>query len=455
MAEGIFYDAIVIGAGIAGLTAARDLALDGYEVLVLEARDRIGGRVHTSPKLGVPLDLGASWIHGVEHNPITRLAQRYRMETLRTNIPSIAPSRYQSIDLYDQNGKRVSRKELIRISNLMADFIDFIVSKQKEKNDHSLQFIEERFVAENKLSLDDKLIMSYVARTYLELEYAGDSEELSLLEFNRGVKLAGHDRIFAQGYAELADYLAQDLKILLEHEVKQIDYSGEKIEVFTTKGVFHSAYAIVTVSLGVLNSGNIVFYPHLPKAKRRAISQLKMGVLDKVYLKFDKAFWNPEKEIIGYINPDENSGWVEFMNFQKLLNEPILLALSAGSPAIDIEQKTDKEIIQDVMKILRKIFGKEIPECQDALITRWYNDPYSYGSYTYMPVNLKPLVRRTLALPVDNKLFFAGEATTSYFPSTVHGAFLSGIRASYELMIADITEDSLYAERETGPVKPL
>ena len=114
-------EVIVIGAGIAGLTAARDLGIDGYDVVVLEARDRIGGRIWTSQELGVPADLGASWIHGFENNPIARLARRHSIDILRTDISSVTPARYRSVALYDEDGRRLSGAETVAISEMMAD----------------------------------------------------------------------------------------------------------------------------------------------------------------------------------------------------------------------------------------------------------------------------------------------------------------------------------------------
>ena len=125
-------EVLVIGAGIAGLTAARDLAVDGYDVAILEARERIGGRIWTSHELGLPADLGASWIHGFEDNPIARLARRHAIAIVRTNISSVTPARYRSIVLYDEDGRRLSSGETAEMSEMMADYLDFVAAKQKE-----------------------------------------------------------------------------------------------------------------------------------------------------------------------------------------------------------------------------------------------------------------------------------------------------------------------------------
>jgi phytoene dehydrogenase-like protein len=102
---------VVIGAGIAELTAARDLAVDGYDVAILDARERTGGRIWTSQELGLPTDLGASWIQGFEDNPIARLARRRAIAIVRTNISSVTPARYRSMVIYDEDGRRLSDGE--------------------------------------------------------------------------------------------------------------------------------------------------------------------------------------------------------------------------------------------------------------------------------------------------------------------------------------------------------
>ena len=192
-------EVIVIGAGIAGLAAARDLSIDGYDVLVLEARNRIGGRIWTSRDLGVPADLGASWIHGFEDNPISRLAKRHGIEILRTDISSVSPARYRSVALYDEDGHRLSGQETVEISEMMADYLDFIALKQTEGREMSLLAVEEEFAATQNFNPGERRRLNFIARTYLEHEWAGPRSEVSLLEYDKALNFAGHDRVFPRG----------------------------------------------------------------------------------------------------------------------------------------------------------------------------------------------------------------------------------------------------------------
>src|SRR5262245_56933256 len=146
----------VIGAGIAGLTAARDLAVDGYDVAILEARERIGGRIWTSDELGLPADLGASWIHGFEDNPIARLARRHAIPIVRTNISSVTPARYRWMVLYDEDGHRLSSSETAEMSEMMADYLDFVAAKQKEGHESSMLAVEDMFAASQSYDADQR-----------------------------------------------------------------------------------------------------------------------------------------------------------------------------------------------------------------------------------------------------------------------------------------------------------
>src|SRR4029453_10765598 len=175
-------EVLVIGAGIAGLTAARDLAVDGYDVAILEARERMGGRTWCSPEPGLPAAPGASWIHGFEDNPIARLARRHAITIVRTNISSVTPARYRSMVLYDEDGRRLSSDETAEMSEMMADYLDFVAAKQKEGHEKSMLAVEEAFPASQGYDADHRRRLTFIARTYLEHEWAGPRADVSLLE---------------------------------------------------------------------------------------------------------------------------------------------------------------------------------------------------------------------------------------------------------------------------------
>jgi len=222
--------------------------------------------------------------------------------------------------------------------------------------------------------------------------------------------------------------------------VTQIDYSGTEVDVLTNRGSFQASYVLVTVPLGVLQAGRIAFHPRLPKGKRDAIRKTRMGVFNKIFLKFNSVFWDQEDELIGYMG-GEDEDWPEIVNFHKIAGFPVLLAFSAGTIGKKNELRDDVELVACLMACLRKMYGQNIPEPTGHLITRWNQDLFSFGSYSYVPVGSKQSLRRQIGIPVENRVFFAGEATSQFFLATVHGAFLSGVRAAYEIMLADAKAD--------------
>jgi len=189
---------------------------------------------------------------------------------------------------------------------------------------------------------------------------------------------------------------------------------------------------LVTLPLGVLKAGSVEFVPALPKSTSEAIAKLEMGVLNKCYLRFTHVFWPKDVDWLESI-PDKHGEWTEWVSFGRVAGKPILLGFNAGARGREIESWSDTKIVADAMKTLRRIFGVGIPEPVDFQITRWGSDPYACGSYSFNPVGARPKMRRQLATPLADTLYFAGEATEHNYFGTAHGAYLSGVRAAEEI----------------------
>jgi monoamine oxidase len=190
---------------------------------------------------------------------------------------------------------------------------------------------------------------------------------------------------------------------------------------------------VVTFPLGVLKNNGVRFDPPLPAKKQNAIDRLEMGVLNKVYLKFPTVFWDEEEEAISYVG-ERVGEWCDWLNLAPYINEPVLMAFHGGAKGFTIEEFSDAEIIAGAMKTLRVIYGDAIPEPVGYVITRWGKDPFTFGSYSCIPPFASGADYDALAAPVDDVLYFAGEATNREYPSTVHGAYMSGIAAANEMM---------------------
>lgn len=263
----------------------------------------------------------------------------------------------------------------------------------------------------------------------IEVDYAADLEELSIQAFNTDDGFGGGDALFPGGYDQIVRGLARGLDIRLNTVVQRAMYGDDGVRVATDSGEFSADYAVVTVPLGVLKAGAIAFAPALPERKQTAIRNMAMGVLNKVALAFPRAFWPTEDDFINYIGARPGE-WPEFVNLAHYTGDPVLIALTGGRFARSLEPRTDAEIASDATRVLRTLFKTTVPELTGVIVTRWMRDSFAHGSYSHLPVGATVDDYTALARPVVDRLFFAGEATISDYPATVHGAFLSGTRTA-------------------------
>ncbi len=414
-------EVIVLGAGMAGLAAARMLVDKNHRVVLLEGRNRIGGRAWTDSSLGVPLDLGASWIHGVQGNPLTALANKAGAAMVVTD--------YERMQRYSSNGQELPDSEDRKIDNdfenLMAKLDAY---RETLDDDISLQK-----GIQNVLGRAPTPPMAYALNSAIEHEYAGALTDLSLFEWDQDGEFGGNDVIFPKGYIQLVRKLAAGLDIRTSQVVKQVKYDTKGVSIQTNTGLAQAKYAVVTFPLGVLKSRSVSFSPALPAAKRNAIARLKMGVLNKLYLKFPSVFWDKQAHLLGYLGA-QTGAWAEWLNLYPLTQQPVLLGFNAAAYGLALEQKSDQAIVAEAMSVLRAIHGNAIPNPTGWLVTRWGRDPFAFGSYSHIPPGASGKDYDALAAPVAKRLFFAGEATSRKYPATVHGAYLSGQRAAGEIL---------------------
>ena len=418
-------DVLVLGAGIAGLAAARTLADRGMSVIVLEARNRVGGRMWTDTSLGLPLDLGASWIHGVNGNPIAKLAKQFGVAT--------APTDDENGIAFASDGSELPDDEFARMEALFEDIYEEVAAMQEDTDeDMPLQEAFDEVIASRDLSEADLRRLNYYAYLGTALEYGADMKDLSLWEWDQDEEFDGEEVIFPGGYNQITDGLAKGLDIRLGMVVNTVRYGADGVEVETSGGSFVADKAVVTFPLGVLKQASVKFDPPLPESKQTAIGRLAMGVLNKVYLKFPEAFWDESIETINYMG--ETLGeWCDWLSFAPFTGEAVLMAFHGGDKGFDLEDLSDDEIREGAMKTLRMMFGDDIPEPEGMLVTRWGKDPFAFGAYSHIPPFASGDDYDALFEPVEDVLFFAGEATWREHPSTVHGAYLSGVAAAGEI----------------------
>ena len=419
---------IVIGAGLAGLAAARELQRLGYQPLVLEGRDRIGGRIWTSHHWpDMPLDLGATWIHGVRGNPITDLADEIRAQRLTTS--------YDRTVTYHTDGQPLDDAAEAQLDAIRARARRALRKAQDREPDQSVRAAVASLAGELASQSESARFLDFILSGEIEQEYAGSAHHLSAHWYDSARELDGADVLFARGFETITHHLARGLRIELSQVVEEIHWGQGEVRVQTQRGQFTAERVIVTLPLGVLQQGGVRLHPQLPEDVREAISALGMGVLNKCYLRFERAFWPADVDWLEYI-PPRHGEWTEWVSFQRAAGKPILLGFNAAERGREIEGWSDGRIVASAMETLRTLFGPDIPAPIDYQITRWATDPFARGSYSYNALGSTPRMRKRLARPLEGRLFLAGEATHEHYFGTAHGALLSGLRAAADVVSA-------------------
>lgn len=416
---------VVIGAGLAGLAAAQRLQAQGHDVLVLEARGRIGGRTWTSSQWpDVPLDMGASWIHGVEGNPLTALAADCGAELITTRLDNAIT--------YGPAGQPMSEDEQRALKQWRRRVESALSAAQDRELDRSVQATVEQALDWATLPASDRALVSFLLNSSLEHEYGGAIAELSTHWYDDGESFDSDDALLRQGYQRIVDCLAAGIAIELNQVVNAIDWSGEKVVISTDHATHSADRVVVTLPLGVLKTGQITFRPPLPEPKLQAIQAIGVGALNKCYLRFSEAFWPETVDWFEQIPPMRGQ-WTEWVSLLPSLKVPILLGFNAAEQGRDLEALADEQIVASAMGSLRRLFGRSLPEPLAYQITRWGADPFARGAYSFNALGSTPDMRDRLAESVASKLSFAGEATERQYFGTAHGAYLSGLRAADEL----------------------
>ena len=406
------YKVVIVGAGISGLAAAKGLKENGFDVVVLESQDKVGGRLRTNRSLGIPFDEGASWIHGIQGNPITALSQQAGMTTFET----VDESRKS----YDIGGIQRSAGDYDAAEEELYSILETMMN-----SGNATQSFETVFNFLHPTKLNDRL-WKFLLSTYLTFD-TGDLNKLSSLLYNEGEEFNGAEVIATNGYDTIAQYLAQNLNIELNQKVTNVDYSEDKVKV-THNGIISEAdFVLVTVPLGVLKSNSIQFEPALPLSKTTAIDKVGMNCVNKFLLTWNTAFWD-DVQYISYTPEirDKFNYFVNIKKFQPSVNA--LMTFAYADYARVTETMSDAQIIAEIMAHLKDIYGNAIPDPVSMVRTKWGSNPNAYGSYSFTAIDTQMSHFDNLAEEVDQKLFFAGEHTEADYFSTVHGAYLSGLR---------------------------
>ncbi|MFC9087390.1 flavin monoamine oxidase family protein [Nocardiopsis dassonvillei] len=422
---------IVVGAGVAGLAAADRLAEEGERVTVVEARDRLGGRVHSLREwdgTSATLDVGASWIRGEENNPFARLVREIGVRTTVFNRSTETA--------YDPKGRRLlfdRHRRNMEDVNLLHEHMywDNVGATPQESMEEGI-----------KQALYDANLVRARARDANEIvhrlvegDHGADADEVAFTAVAALHEFSGDDVVFPDGMAQVTDHLARGLDVRLEHVVRSVfhDGDGAGVRVDTPDGeeTLTADRVLVTLPLGVLKAGGVDFDPALPEDKAGAVRRLGSGRLEKLFLRFEEVFWG-DAEVLVHLGTEEGT-WFHWYAGQRVMGAPILVCRNGGNAARFLEEKDEADVVGHALDSLRGLFRK-VPEPVGHHLTHWMDDPFARGSFSFTAVGSGDEDRVALGEPVGERLFFGGEATETEHTATVHGALLSGRREAERIL---------------------
>ena len=409
-------DVIIVGAGVAGLTAAKELQKSDRSFLLLEAQDRIGGRAHVdSTSFQVPIDLGAAWLHGVGQNPLVPIADALGFHRMDTDLDG---------PIYV--GSRLATDKESEACGETWETIEEKLGEAAERgHDPSPNDLVPKNLPCRELMLDN------VGRFEAAVEIA-ETSTIDAAEFD-----SGDDDFLKEGIGTFVAKFGEGIPVRLRSPVTKIEYGADGVVAHVAGGErFRAKRALVTVSTGVLAAGKIAFEPPLPEWKREAIAGLPMGLLNKVVLQF-------KSDIFGDSKPNswtmwdgpgsDNIAWVI-----KPLGAPIAVAFYGASQAAAFE-KDDAAAVAHAKAALRKMYGARVDEeFEKHAITKWGQNPWTLGSYSAARPHQSKM-HAVMARPVDDRVFFAGEACSRpVFNGSLAGAYETGVNAS-QAIVASLT----------------
>ncbi len=402
------FDVIVIGAGAAGIGAARTLFDAGVSVAVLEARNRIGGRAWTT-NAGTqwPLDMGAGWLHSADRNPLVAVAENLGFEIDRNTPPWQKPVHQAGFSEQDHRSFRAGQDE----------FYERLEAAAKEPEDRAAVDLLE---TDNPWNALIDAVSTYVNGTELERLSVKDFDNYHATEVNWRVE---------RGYGALFEKIAEGLPIRLDCPVRRIDHSAAPIRIETDQGVFTASCVIVTVPTNIIASEALKFSPALPY-KHLAAAHLPLGYDNKLFLELDGADeFEPDSRIFGHHNRVATASY-----HVRPFGRPLIEAYFGGHLARDLEGRGLEGFAHFAIDQLAAALGEGIrPRLKPIAVSYWASDPFAGGSYSHaLPGHWEK--RAMLAKPVGMHLFFAGEACSLHDFSTVHGAWLTGLQAAADAM---------------------
>lgn len=401
-------EVVVIGGGAAGVAAAKRLCHASISCLVVEARPRLGGRAWTvTDASGFALDLGCGWLHSADRNPWTSVAEEQGVAIDKTP----PPWKRSAFEL------GFPRAEQDEFQDAIAAFFARVERAAQNENDVAASTLLEPGCRWNGLI---GAIGTYMTGV--------DLDRLSVKDLDRYDDTGINYRVF-EGYGALISGYGAGVPVMLDCPVRGVDHRGNRLRVETDKGAIAADRAIVTIPSAVLAAEHVVFTPALPD-KIQAARALPLGLADKLFIALDGAEeFDKEVRVFGHTDRDRTAGY-HFRPFGR----PMIEAYFGGGFAAELERGGEAAFFDFAVWELVRLFGSEFARrLKPIRMHCWSRDRFSLGSYSCALPGFADC-RQTLAEPVDNRLFFAGEACSRNDFSTAHGAWRSGVAAAEQVI---------------------
>ncbi|MDQ1396237.1 MAG: polyamine oxidase, partial [Acidimicrobiaceae bacterium] len=376
---------VVVGAGISGLAAGRALHDAGVDVVVVEGRDRTGGRTHTVEVEGVPVDLGASWIHNGAHSPMLDYVDSLGIE----RMPAVTSTIALTAAVFDQTtGDYPALEARSALTGAMAGFA--MAGAQVEQLGPGLDVAE---AMAKVLSAVDPAIRRTLG-ALLSMNEGKDDDDMSF-DFLREHFFGGgemhEDSMPRGGYRRVVDALCDGLTVHLETTVERIVQAGDGVTVHTSSGSFDASHVLVTVPLGVLKAKAIEFEPPLPTGHLEAIERMGFGVLEKVVIAYDSAAWQVDGAPTN-ITIVETGGptWPMIIDLSAWYGVPVAVGLATGTRGQVLAGLPEAERVAALHETICALSPGDAPTPVATTATSWATDPFVLGCYANIALGTSP-----------------------------------------------------------------
>lgn len=406
-------DVAVIGAGSAGLSAARRLTRAGVAVVVLEARDRIGGRAHTVVHEDMPIDLGCGWLHSADVNVLERIAREAGFDIDETS----PPWRQQAFNL------GLTPQEQAQFGEAFNAFDERVAEAAKAGDDRAASHL---FLPGDRWNAR----MDAISGALNGAKFA----EVSTLDYD-AYEDTGVNYRATEGYGSLIAALGADVPVVLNCPVERIDRSGARLTIETARGTIEAKSVILTLPTSVLASEAVRFDPPLPDLLEAAAGA-PLGLASKLHMAVEGAEEFPkDSQLWGRTDTAQTGGY-----HLRPFGRPMIEGYFGGDLAWGLEAEGEAAFFDFACSELADLLGSSFPKRLRVLSTSmWGAEPFSMGAYSHVLPGLgdrETGARARLRRPIEDRIFIAGEATSPGFYGTCHGAWMEGERAAVEAITA-------------------